>query len=394
MTPIIHRNRLLNSFVGSLLVALTAVVASPAWSQVYQLPGGAAAYDDPAIAAGFRALFTCSAHFVMHRPLADILEVELADTRTLELPIPVIDESRRLVRAADGRGYTSIAAYRDTMGCTVVPPHWQEADVPRLPYVNRELPVHDPSIDFPLGDRVTTQLDAAQTRVLDRAFDGHSYGENNLTVGIVIVRNGKVVAERYRPGFGVHQGYRTWSSAKSISATLVAIATGQGLMDLDAPVTIPEWQGPGDPRKAITPRDLLAMSSGLWSEGSNTNAMYFAGQDVISAATTTHLEAKPGVRWKYANNDTLLLLRALRHALADDLRYLRYPYDELFHRIGMYNTWMETDYLGNFIGSSQVYTTARDLARFGLLYLNDGIWNGERLLPEGWTSYVARPALS
>jgi CubicO group peptidase (beta-lactamase class C family) len=122
--------------------------------------------------------------------------------------------------------------------------------------------------------------------------------------------------------------------------------------------------------------------------------MYFAGQDVISAATTTHLVAEPGVRWKYANNDTLLLLRALRHALADDLRYLRYPYDELFHRIGMYNTWMETDYLGNFIGSSQVYTTARDLARFGLLYLNDGIWNGERLLPEGWTSYVARPASS
>jgi len=388
------KKRAQRAYFNVTVVALAVLIAGPAWSHGYQLPGGAAAYDDPVIAAGFRALFTCSAHFAMHRPLADILRVELADTRTLELPIPVIDEARRLVRAADGRGYTSIAAYRDTMGCTLVPPHWQEADVARLPYVNRELPTHDPNVDFPLGDRVTTLLDTAQTRLLERAFDGHSYGGGNLTVGVVIVRNGKIVAERYRPGFGIHQGYRTWSTAKSISATLIAIATSQGLMNLDAPITIPEWQGPADPRRAITPRDLLAMSSGLWSEGSNTNAMYFAGQDVISAATTTHLEAEPGVRWKYANNDTLLLLRALRHALADDLRYLRYPYDELFHRIGMYNTWMETDHLGNFIGSSQVYTTARDLARFGLLYLNDGVWNGERLLPEGWTSFVARPAPS
>lgn len=81
--------------------------------------------------------------------------------------------------------------------------------------------------------------------------------------------------------------------------------------------------------------------------------MYFSGQDVLSAATTTPLEVPPGTRWKYANNDTLLLLRALRAVLQDDLAYLRYPYDQLFHKIGMYNTWMETDHLGNFIGSSR-----------------------------------------
>lgn len=133
------------------------------------------------------------------------------------------------------------------------------------------------------------------------------------------------------------------------------------------------------------------MSSGLYSEGNNTNAVYFGGQDVVSGATGTPLEAEPGERWKYANNDTLLLLRALRHVLDNDLDYLRYPYDKLFHKIGMYHTRMETDHAGNFIGSSQVYTTARDLARFGLLYLNDGMWDGERLLPEGWTEFVAEP---
>lgn len=113
---------------------------------------------------------------------------------------------------------------------------------------------------------------------------------------------------------------------------------------------------------------------------------------MISAATTTPLEVAPGTRWKYANNDTLLLLRALRAVLNDDTRYLRFPYQELFEPLGMHHTWMETDHAGNFIGSSQVYTTARDLARFGMLYLADGVWEGRRLLPEGWTEFVATPA--
>ncbi len=134
------------------------------------------------------------------------------------------------------------------------------------------------------------------------------------------------------------------------------------------------------------------MSSGLFSGGPNTYAIYFGGQDVISAATTTPLEAAPGTRWKYANNDTLLLLRALRHRLGDDLRYLRFPYDELLRPLGMYHTRMEIDHLGNFVGSSQTYTTARDLARFGMLLANDGVWNGKRLLPEGWVKFSRTPA--
>ena len=134
------------------------------------------------------------------------------------------------------------------------------------------------------------------------------------------------------------------------------------------------------------------MSSGLYGGGNNTNAIYFGGQDVISAATTTRLEVEPGTRWKYSNNDTLLYLRALRSQFNDDLAYLRFPYDELFHRIGMYHTRMETDHLGNFIGSSQVYTTARDLARFGVLLANDGVWNDERILPEGWVDFSRSPA--
>lgn len=374
------------------LILLLSGALMAAEQNSYQLPGGAADYSDPYIAAGFRALFTCSAHFLMHRELADIERVELADTRALGLPLPEIDSERGLVHAADGQGRSVTAAFRSTMGCTVLPPHWSIGDVPRLPFVQRALPRHDANRPYPFGDGATPKPDRRQVALLDKAFDGKSYGEDTLTAGVVIIKDGRIAAERYAPGFGIHQGYRTWSTAKSISASLIGIAISRGLIDLHAPAQIPEWQGPGDPRAAITPAHLLHMSSGLWSEGSNTNALYFAGQDVISAATTTHLEAEPGSRWKYANNDTLLLLRALRAGINDDLSYLRFPYDALLHPIGMFDTWMETDYQGNFIGSSQVYTTARDIGRLALLYLNDGLWGDRRILPEGWASFIATPA--
>jgi CubicO group peptidase (beta-lactamase class C family) len=120
--------------------------------------------------------------------------------------------------------------------------------------------------------------------------------------------------------------------------------------------------------------------------------VYFGGQDVISAATGTSLEVKPGTRWQYANNDTLLLVRSLRYLLNDDLRFLRFPYDELLHPLGMYHTRMEVDHLGTFVGSSQTYTTARDLARFGIFLANDGVHKGKRFLPEGFIQFLSTPA--
>ena len=255
-------------------------------------------------------------------------------------------------------------------------------------------------LSFPAGDVVDLPRNGIAAAhpvlagLLDRAFDGATYGNKPgvVTTGVLITKNGKLIAERYRPGFGIYSGYRTWSTAKSISAALIGIAARDGILDLDDAASIPEWAHRGDPRQAITYKHLLWMSSGLFSGGSNTDAIYFGGQDVISAATTTTLEADPGTRWKYANNDTLLLLRALRDRLGNDLDYLRFPYDELLHPLGMYHTRMEIDHAGNFIGSSQTYTTARDLTRFGMLLANDGVWQGQRLLPKNWVRFSATPA--
>jgi CubicO group peptidase (beta-lactamase class C family) len=388
---------------AALLIVLLCAL-SPASAEVaYRRPAGIAGDKEPLIVAGFRALFTCSAHFFAGRPLDDIERVELVDTQGLGYPSPLIDERRKLVTAADVSGtIVRIAAYRDSMGCTMLPPDWREGDVPRLPYVAYPPAPDVRDLPYPAGDRVALPPDGIDARhralspALDAAFDPARYASSPgvVTTAVLVVKDGQIVAERYRPGFGVYSGYRTWSTAKSITAALIGIAAGQGLLQLDAPAGIPEWKFPGDPRQAITLQHLLWMSSGLFSGGPNTNAIYFGGQDVVSAATTTPLEAEPGKRWKYANNDTLLLLHALRTRLADDLRYLRYPYDELLRPLGMYHTRMEIDHLGNFVGSSQTYTTARDLSRFGLLLSRDGVWNGKRLLPEGWVKFATTPAPS
>ncbi len=383
-------------FAGLLIFTATTSAETP-----YKRPGGIAELDDALIIAGYRALFTCSAHFFAGRSLDDIKNVELVDVEGYGFPDPVIDASKNTVLAKDTTGdVVQIAAFRDTMGCTLLPPRWDKSDIPRLPYVQYAPAPDQSNTPFPTGDKVGLPSSGIKSRyrglvdVMDRAFDGETFAdvEGVVTYGVIIIKDGEMIAERYRPGFGVHTGYRTWSTAKSISATLMGIAAHKGILDLDGAADIPEWSDPGDPRQAITYKQLLWMSSGLFGGGNNTAAVYFGGQDAISAITTTDLEVEPGTRWKYANNDTLLLLRALRHRLDSDLNYLRFPYDELLHPLGMYHTRMETDYMGNFIGSSQIYTTTRDLARFGIFLANDGVLNGKRLVPEGWVAFSATPA--
>ncbi len=384
------------------LLLLAALLTLPVFAQTpYQRPAGIAGDDEPLIVAGYRALFTCSAHFVAGRSLDEIRNVELVDVEGLGYPDPVIDARRRIVTASDVSGKIErVAAFRDTMGCTLLPPHWGMKDIVRLPYVAYLPPPDVSQLAFPEGDVVALPRDGIDPRyltlgnVIARAFDGKTYGSEPgvVTASVLVAHRGKLIVERYRPGFSGQAGYRTWSTAKSISAALIGIAYGKGLLDINDPVSVPEWSFAGDPRRKITYKHLLWMSSGLFSGGSNTNAIYFGGQDVISAAATTMLEAEPGSRWQYANNDTLLLLRALRDRLGSDLEYLRFPYDELLHPLGMYHTRMETDYLGNFIGSSQTYTTARDLMRFGLFLANDGVWHGRRILPEDWLRFSVTPA--
>jgi CubicO group peptidase (beta-lactamase class C family) len=227
-----------------------------------------------------------------------------------------------------------------------------------------------------------------------QAFDGESFGAGYRTSAVVVLAGGELIAEAYLSDSGMHVPQRTWSVAKTIMGALVGIAIGDGLLRLEEPVPIPQWSAAADPRAAIRIADLLHMASGLDAGplGSRTDEIYFGGARVEDAALTRPLLVPPGSRWNYANNDTLALSYALRVRLGNDARYFAYPYEKLFHRIGMRHTTAETDRGGTFILSSQVWTTARDLARFGQLLLDDGMWAGRRVLPEGWVRFMTAPA--
>jgi CubicO group peptidase (beta-lactamase class C family) len=197
---------------------------------------------------------------------------------------------------------------------------------------------------------------------------------------------------------------RTWSTGKSIASTLIGIAVGAGKLSLDAPLPFKDW-GPGrapapdtDPRRKITLRNVLNMSSGLYpiDNVSITGSMlsYFGAASSVRGALDRGLVREPGTTWDYENYDSLLGVYALKTALNDAEEYLEFPRRALLDKIGMRNTVVGMDHFGDYVLSSQIYTNARDLARLGLLYLNEGVWNGKRILPESWIQFARTPAPS
>ena len=380
-----------------MVLALGLVLAAPAAAQV----------ESPryvrALAAGYKAAFLCSDIFNAGMTEAQVEADDLKRNYPEYVPIMAgleakVDRAARTVSVAfDETLPPRIAVWRPHLGCAQLPigAGMEVARfVPRLT-VNPAVDRSD-RLPWPNGDRnaaAQPKGDArALKRTMDAAFDRRSYGQGSETTAVLVVQDGRIVAERYRPDFDMHMSQRTWSVAKSLAGTLIGAAVQQGLLDVNASAPVPEWQAPGDPRQAITIDHLLRMASGLHSDaaGNRTDATYFGGSTVTEDATPLPLEAPPGTRFRYANNDTLLAIRGLSAKLGGGERALAFPLTDLFWRIGMTRTVPETDWQGNFILSSQVWTTARDLARLGLLYLDYGMWNGERILPSGWGAYVSR----
>ncbi len=222
------------------------------------------------------------------------------------------------------------------------------------------------------------------------------------TDGLVIVRNGKIVGEAYGRGYTEDTPHLSWSVAKSFTQALIGTAVRDGILDLDgfAHTYYPALDK--SDRRDMRVRHLLNMSSGLfWAEDyeyaplkSDVVAMlYTRGQDDMPAFVADRaMRAEPGTFVFYSSGDTNLLHGILRGALNDDERYTNYPWQELFDVLGMQSAVWERDPAGNYVGSSYVYATPRDLAKFGFLYLNDGTWDGKRLLPEGWVDLARTPA--
>ena len=257
-----------------------------------------------------------------------------------------------------------------------------------------------PTKAWPEGE-LAPAIAARVGEIADYAFTPEALPDLGQTHALVVVQNGRLVLERYAEGFGPDQTYPSWSKAKSITQALVGIAVGNRRLDVMAPADVPEWSGVADARGPITLDLLLRMSSGLAfvedyepDHPSDVIAMLFGEgkDDVAHYAAAQPLEYAPGGFWSYSSGTTNIVSRCVARALdAFGPDFEAFMRARLFEPLGMTSAAPRFDAAGTFIGSSYCFCTARDFARFGLLYLRDGVWDGQRVLPEGWVDYARTP---
>lgn len=402
--------------IALLLSILAASVAAPV---VAQRGGAVQNYDYWApqremIRYGQQAIFMCNGLFTSNRTLEQVFAHEL---KFLPTPVGtvqggdyVVDHARKAVGIGKPGGPTPVmrAVFRQGIGCVILAPNQTFDDIESLPKISTPPPAGNPAtIAWPDGDLVAKQplpagVDSAKLQAAsDWAFNRPSPEQNTLS--LLVVHKGRIIHERYADGVDMTTRTRTWSTAKSIASTLIGMLVDQGKLKLDEPLPI-DWlpratAGVKDPRSAITLRHVLHMSSGLetidnggleYATGSGMS--YWAGASSVEGARSRALIREPGTAWDYENYDTILAVYAMKLALGSDAAYHAFPRTALFDKIGMRNTLVSTDRFGDFIFSSQIYTNARDLARLGLLYLNNGMWNGQRLLSQDWVNFVRTPA--
>jgi CubicO group peptidase (beta-lactamase class C family) len=290
------------------------------------------------------------------------------------------------------------AIYRKGLGCTLI----SEMSEQELRHQNFNLAktvnINTDTISWPAGDRLRNSFIPginypALNQALESAFSEPGEKKLRRTRALVVVYDGQIIAERYADGFNRNSKQIGWSMTKSITNAFVGILVKEGKLKLDAPAPVESWKN--DERSTITLNDLMHASSGLkWDENyagpSGATNMLFKKKDMGIYAALSPLRDEPGKVFYYSSGTSNIISRIIRETVGDQ-DYYKFPYEQLFNKIRMFSVVMEPDAGGTFVGSSYSFATARDWARFGLLYLNDGVWNGERILPEGWVKYTSTP---
>lgn len=344
-------------------------------------------------ALGFVAKVVCSNVFLGGASPAQAL-ADLPDEPIARLVRIDVDTAGRSVTASVPLVSRRVAHFGEGLGCTL------DIDPPGQPSVPAIAP--DSTAEWPAGERVEsgavagidrTRLDAA----VAEAFAEPAADMSRDTRAIVIVHRGRIVAERYADGYDAASRFGGWSMTKSVTSALVGILVARGDLDIERDALLPRWRAASDARRAITLHHLLQMSSGLDFDESYTptggaTRMLFDADTAAAVAARSPSADAPGRRWSYSSGTTNIISSLIRDAFASPADYHAFPRTALFDPIGMRSAVMETDPSGTFVGSSFMYATARDWARFGLLYLRDGVIDGRRILPEGWVRYSVTPA--
>lgn len=375
-----------------------------AFASVLALPLAAAAYfrADRAIrvATGVVAHNVCSKTFVSRLDSQTIFSETVAREglrRLRQLLTFHVDRAARTVDASAAGLLTSHAVFHDGLGCVLLhgsrAPYILKSDIDAL-----KTPKTPPLLAEIAGPEIVAPSDAALKAALDHAFEEPAEPPFRKTKAVVVVHNGRVIAERYADGIGVDTALMGFSMTKSVVNALIGIMTQQGLTSPSLPAPVPEWRGASDVRREIEVEHLLRMTTGLALDETNSgfdpsSQMVYLEDDMAGFAAKALPVAPPGARWHYSSATTQLLARAIRDAVGGPEQTLTFAWRELFNPLGMRHVTLEFDGSGTLQGSTYVLASARDWARFGLLYLNDGEVGGKRILHEDWVDFSAAATL-
>ena len=359
------------------------------------------------IGTGFVAKYLCSSTFISNRNPEIVFQEDILPVNALtKIMDYTIDRQQKSVSSDSFGLFRSTAIYREGCGCSLVTGTTaKEMRNQKLvePGFKENRPKHRADLPWPAGsqgpvDPSTMGISQQKLeKALDAAFSEPGSEKSRKTRAVIVVFNGRLIAERYAPGFNKDMSLLGWSMSKSVTNALVGILVRQKKLDLMLPAPVPEWQNEHDARKKITLDQLLRMSSGLKFEERYTplydvTHMLYGSYDFAAYAAAKPLEIVPDEKWYYSSGTTNIVARIVRKTVENEYEYYyRFIYEELFDKIGMYSAILEPDSSGTFVGSSYACATPRDWARFGLLYLNDGVWQGERILPKGWVNYTTTP---
>ena len=350
------------------------------------------------IITGYAAKGLGSGVFVSERTQESLEAVDL-NFSFIKFTKNKVDHDNKTVRSRF-LWHKSEVVYDDDYGCTIVRGYDKEEILDRPPLRFSSTTELREDIDWPAGDRVTNimyeEVDYTElTDAVEKTFSNEIpfYGTRSL----LVVYKDNLIVEEYADGFGPNTRMLSWSMAKSVTNALVGILSKQGKVNIDDPIMMPGWEN--DDRQDITWNDMMQMQSGLeWEENygneSDVNVMLHKVGDFGTYTAEKPLESPIGTVFEYSSGSTNLICLKMRELFNSPEEYYNFPSTFLFRKIGMYSAVFETDASGTFVGSSYIYATARDFARFGLLYLNDGNWLGEQILPEGWVGYTTTPTVA
>jgi CubicO group peptidase (beta-lactamase class C family) len=367
-----------------LLAWICAVLAALAGAAWYYRP-------DLAIKSGVAMVSQtlCDEIFISGLPIERVIDEEIKPQRGMRILLPRlrynVDVERKQVATTWAGSFDGIATYSKGYGCSL---NGAQGEAPAFSAVT--------STD---SAAPVSPANAELAAALDRAFAEPAEPPYRRVRAVVVMRDGKIVAERYAQGIAPDTPLLSYSVSKSVINALVGILVGEGKLKVDAPAPVAGWNAADDPRHAITLDQLLRMTSGLRLDETGNgfdpvSRMLFAEPDMAAFAAQAELKVNPGTTWEYTSGNTLIVSSIVRDTVGGHAAdVLRFAHERLFDPAGMQHVTIEFDGAGAPIGSTRIFASARDWARFGELYLDDGVVNGKRILPQGWVAYSTKPTL-